>query len=46
MKYHIPEDKANNLNPDDWAFESYKIATSFVYDRVVPKDALPEVYVN
>jgi len=44
--YPIDAWKANDLNPHHWATESFKIASSFVYNGVEPNEAVAAAYVS
>jgi len=45
-KWPVDKEKAKNLDPMDWATESYEITTSFVYKGITENTTLPADYVS
>lgn len=47
MKRHpIDADVASNIDVNQWAQDSYKISSEFVYDGVNPNEALTKDYIS
>ena len=43
-KFHVPQSKADDLDPMHWAQDSFEVTQKYVYKNIAEGDVLPEDY--